>query len=376
MHPISATTASDLIAQVYDCVLDPDRWPSALSALHQTLGFANASMALNAIPTGVVALETTVGVPDPYRQQMVGFGPEIMDLWGGIEFAASLPLDVPAVLSRLQPWDTIAANRYYREWAEPQGLIDVVAIGLARDAKMIASLGMGRHRDAGEILDVDLANVQIFVPHLQRAVAISRLFELKAVKITAFHDALDSLAAPAFIVSQESELLHSNQAGTVVLRERDPLLIERGVLRTARQEAAEPLRMAVAQAVSDAAEVRDHGMGLPLRHRNGDLSALHILSGRRVPDDRIGHGLAILFLSASTRRTRINRSVAADAYKLTAAEAQVFDLVAQGITVEEIARDLGVGRSTVRTHLIHLFDKTGTHRQADLVHLAARLAAP
>ncbi len=37
---------------------------------------------------------------------------------------------------------------------------------------------------------------------------------------------------------------------------------------------------------------------------------------------------------------------------------------------------LGVGVSTVRTHLLHIFDKTGVRRQADLVRMAAGLALP
>jgi hypothetical protein len=37
---------------------------------------------------------------------------------------------------------------------------------------------------------------------------------------------------------------------------------------------------------------------------------------------------------------------------------------------------LDVALTTVRTHLAHIFDKTGTSRQAELVRLAARLAPP
>jgi DNA-binding CsgD family transcriptional regulator len=54
----------------------------------------------------------------------------------------------------------------------------------------------------------------------------------------------------------------------------------------------------------------------------------------------------------------------------------VFDLIAGGRTVAEAAGALGIGVSTVRTHLLRIFDKTGTHRQADLVRMASALAAP
>jgi DNA-binding CsgD family transcriptional regulator len=35
---------------------------------------------------------------------------------------------------------------------------------------------------------------------------------------------------------------------------------------------------------------------------------------------------------------------------------------------------LGIGRGTVKTHLLRIFAKTGTRRQAELVKLAASLA--
>ena len=57
-------------------------------------------------------------------------------------------------------------------------------------------------------------------------------------------------------------------------------------------------------------------------------------------------------------------------------EARVFDLIARGLTPAEAAEKLGVGVSTVRTHLLHIFDKTGLRRQADLVRMAAGLALP
>jgi DNA-binding CsgD family transcriptional regulator len=54
----------------------------------------------------------------------------------------------------------------------------------------------------------------------------------------------------------------------------------------------------------------------------------------------------------------------------------VFAQIAEGKTQAEIARALGIEIGTVKTHLLHIFAKTGTHRQADLVRLAASMALP
>ena len=61
-----------------------------------------------------------------------------------------------------------------------------------------------------------------------------------------------------------------------------------------------------------------------------------------------------------------------DGYGLTAAQARVARLVADGRPPRQIAETLGVSFFTVRAHLAQIYDKTGTGRQAELVSLLAR----
>jgi DNA-binding CsgD family transcriptional regulator len=56
-------------------------------------------------------------------------------------------------------------------------------------------------------------------------------------------------------------------------------------------------------------------------------------------------------------------------FGLTNAEADVALRVMRGEGLKPISTDLAVSRATVNTHLQHIFDKTDTHRQAELVRL-------
>ena len=56
-----------------------------------------------------------------------------------------------------------------------------------------------------------------------------------------------------------------------------------------------------------------------------------------------------------------------------AKETRLFELVADGKSPAGIAAELGIAPSTVKTHMLHVFAKTGVNRQADLVRLAASL---
>ena len=63
-------------------------------------------------------------------------------------------------------------------------------------------------------------------------------------------------------------------------------------------------------------------------------------------------------------------------FGITPAECQVLMLLTQGMTTKDAAEALGTSLTTVKTHIGHLFEKTETQRQADLVRLAMSAFAP
>jgi DNA-binding CsgD family transcriptional regulator len=60
-------------------------------------------------------------------------------------------------------------------------------------------------------------------------------------------------------------------------------------------------------------------------------------------------------------------------FGLTPAEATVAVRILSGRGLQSVAGDLGVTLSTVRIHLQRVFEKTDTHRQAELVRLLLTL---
>ena len=63
-----------------------------------------------------------------------------------------------------------------------------------------------------------------------------------------------------------------------------------------------------------------------------------------------------------------------DLFGLTNTEAQIAVRLARCLDVRQLAEGLSISTATVRTHLQHVFDKTDTHRQAELVRLLATLS--
>ena len=63
-------------------------------------------------------------------------------------------------------------------------------------------------------------------------------------------------------------------------------------------------------------------------------------------------------------------------FGLTPAEARAMEVVVGGSSTEDAARTMGIAPSTLRTHLLRVYAKTGRHSRAELVQLAREINLP
>ena len=377
--PIAAATLSHLIGSIYDCAVDVGRWPAALDELRGALDFKNAALQVIALPTGTTVLAAVSGIEPPWLEQMQGFSDsEVTEPWGGAAKLLSYPPGEPAVLSQVNDRANWMANRYFAEWAAPQGINDVMAVVLARDAQTIGTLGMGRHASAGEIGAHEVDTALLLIPHFQRAVAIGRLLEMRSLASHGLAAALDLIAAGVVLVDRNLRIIHANQAAQGMLERGQPVRSDRGMFSVASPATAAALLLAVHRAVKNEAGLGRRGFGIPVPGRDGSACVLHVLplqQGELRPGLAPAAEAAIFVASAAAPAPSSNEAFAA-LFDFTAAEVRVFEQIAAGLTPLETASQLGLSINTVRTHLQNLFSKSGTSRQADLVRLAASFAVP
>jgi DNA-binding CsgD family transcriptional regulator len=78
---------------------------------------------------------------------------------------------------------------------------------------------------------------------------------------------------------------------------------------------------------------------------------------------------AILFVTDPEETAVVRRESLRQDFGLTPAEAGFTREVLKADGLQAAADRLGISLTTARTHLAHVFDKTGTRRQAELVRL-------
>jgi DNA-binding CsgD family transcriptional regulator len=375
---IDPTRLSHLIGLIYDAAIDTTRWPIAMEAMRAELNCATSALSLQRMPSGEVVTNVATNIPQHYIDRMPGYAADVMEQWGGIDAVMALPISEPQVLSRINPNAVDferSTNRYTLEWGKPQGLNDVIAVGLARDADALGSLSFGRHVDAGPLGEREEEIVRILIPHLQRAATINRMLDLSAIAKATFEAAIDTLSVPVLLTDDLMRIVHANPAARRMLERGDLIHEQGGVLGAATRPVAHALEIAIERAATDISSLGRKGLGIPVRRDGGANGALHVLPLRQGTALAPRAVVAIFVAHTGTPFVAPTEIVAA-LFDLTAAESRVFDRIASGQTVGETAAALGVEASTVKTHLLRVYEKTGVRRRSELQQMASSLILP
>ena len=222
--------------------------------------------------------------------------------------------------------------------------------------------------------------LRLIVPHLRRAVLVGRVIDLNTATAARFADALDGLTAGMFLVAATGTIVHANTSGHVMLASGDVLRAVDGRLVASDPDSDQALQEVLAAAAKGDSAVGIRGISQSLVARPGsERYVAHVMpltSGARRQAARYYAAAAVLFVHKVALQMPSAPEVIAKSYKLTPTELRVLLAIVQVGGVPETAEALGISENTVKTHLRHLFDKTGTGRQADLVKLVAGFSNP
>jgi len=374
----TAERLSDIIGSIYDCVLDPANWGPTLERINREFVFVNAILGVVPFHAGAHVLNVQTGFDAEWVEALPSYISDSVALWGGSERGRLYPLDEPVVASRTPGYADRHNNRYFRDILEPRGMLDAALIPIAREPAALGYVAFNRHCSDGDIGDREIGGLRLLGPHFRRAVAISSLFDLKAVEAASFASVLEKLAFGVLLVDENLGVVHANPVADRMLSAGDPLAMKLGKVSLREETANAALLRATREASRNHAALGARGIGIPARRAEGDPCVVHVMPlGLGTFGTNLGpRATAALFVAPAAVTPRMPSEALALLYDLTPAEARILEMVAAGKTRHAIAAVLGIAPSTVKTHLLRLFHKTGCKRQVDLVRLADAVAVP
>jgi DNA-binding CsgD family transcriptional regulator len=371
-----AEQLSTLIGNIYDAALDRSLWVDVLRKSTKFVGGQAAGLLSKDAVSKSANLHCGFGV-DPhydqlYLEQYAKLEPTGMTLFF---------FDVGQVLSTtdFMPYDEFLATRYYKEWAKPQGWVDCVHAILDKSATSSAHVSILRNESSGVADPSTRARMQLIVPHLRRAILIGKVIDLKTAASDSLADTVDGISAAMFLVDESARIVHANASGHAMLAEGSLLRAAGGKLLPRDASAEQALNEVCAMAERGDAAVGAKGIAIPLMASEGTRYVAHVLpltSGARRQAGATYAAAAAVFVHKAALDAPSPPEVIRKLYKLTPTEMRVLLAMMQVGAAAEVAEILGIAESTVRTHLLRLFAKTGAKRQSDLIKLVASYTNP
>jgi DNA-binding CsgD family transcriptional regulator len=368
---------SRLIGEIYDASLNPELWPHVIERSCNFVGGWSG---------GLFAQDTVKQTGNAYYTWNIS--EEYIRLYFGTYLAISpfMPtlmfFNVGDVIGNedLISHEEFRATRFYREWARPQGLVDTVASNVEKSSTSHAVFSIMRHERNGVVDDKMRRQFGLLVPHVRRAVLIGKVIDLHKVEAAAMVDALDGLAAGVLLVNADARVVHANIRGRKMIEEEKDVLKSIGGRLVATDQNADRSLVEVftAATIGDVA-LGVRGVAVPLNSNNGERWVAHVLpltTGARRKAGAAYAAVAAVFVRKAVLDLPSPLETLSKLYSLTPAEMRVLMMIVQVGGVPEVAPVLGISETTVKTHLQHIFAKTGTSRQADLVKLVAGYMSP
>jgi len=234
---------------------------------------------------------------------------------------------------------------------------------LVRRTTSIAMLSLARLERDGPYHGSQVARMKLFMPHIQRATMLGRLFEHSAAERAGMATLVDRIRVAAFLVEPSGRIAFANRLGEALLTD--------GAILRASQRMLAALEPSVQKLLSAALSGDSTAPQMTLVETRDGKRVLSILP----PSDESG-GYGVVMVASPEAELPLPGPMLAQAYGLTMAEIRVLTALLKRHALGRIAADLGVTQRTVKAHLQKLFDKTGTRRQSDLIAEVLSLAPP
>lgn len=372
---INEASFSDLVSDVYDCVLEPSRWQQTLQHISSVTRSASSSVIVNDTFDPKAGSIFEYGADQKFlrvyfeRYSTIDLRPALLQ---AREVGALATIEM--LCKREQPLAEL-----YSDFVEPQGFKDLIAIQLLRSDRRIGWFSSARSGVQLRYRERERQLMKLLSPHLCQALVLSDTVDLMAFNSNRLEQTVDALSAGLFLTDRNGHIVYMNKSAENQIRTGNALRIFDRRLTATDQKANTILSRALAAKACTDAVVDSPGsaVALPDGYGAGYLASVLPLDGgaRRELMEPFGASSGV-FVQDPLRTPRTDGEAFARLYGLTGAELKVLLTLAPGLTAKEAAASLGVRESTIKTHLQRVYEKTGMSRQSELVRLLLSHAPP
>lgn len=352
---------SRLVSGIYAAAVTPQHWASAVDEIRRTLGGTVGS--LTDAAGDVWSIRTTTAppdVPNTYAEHYYRMDYVLAGLKQGPVGAVRTGTEL--IAPRTSP-------EFYYEWLHPNDLEDGLFVSLTDGHRLSCLIVTSPRRTESFDTPERVKVMGALVPHMQQALRTQSKLAALTNRRVELAGALNVVRHGVILVGSDCLVLDLNTAAEAIVRADDGVHVYAGRIGATNTLTERKLYRALhAALIGDRSDVRA-GRSFTCERPSGkrpyviQVLPLHHTGSGEMPREATALVLIIDTEQESVPSTTLLRRL----FGLTRTEAEVAVRIVRGADLKQIAEELSVSLATVRTHLQHVFDKTDTHRQSELV---------
>lgn len=359
-----------LLDHLYEAMLDRSQWPGFLTTLAAVIGGTLPILFLHDTYDHSGAFAISVGY-DPvilraYREHL-----SAINVWvrSGIRLLApGIVRTSHMMCSRRE----LLRSQWWTDFCRPLGISQGIGATILKQGTMTYNVSVLADEQRGEIGEDEKSLLLALMPHMRRALTLHMHLAEHELRRNSFMDALDLLPVAIFLVHADGRVAYLNRAAQRIAEAKNGVFVEPGGIRLLRPGDTARLRRYIGEATLTTSRLAAHAGGVLQAIRLHGLRPLEMVVSPARAEEALtffARPFAIVCVTDPELQPRNLEAIGTKLYGLTAAEARVAALVAQGHSIGEAAERLRVTRNTVKTQLQSVFAKTNTRRQAELTRL-------
>jgi DNA-binding CsgD family transcriptional regulator/PAS domain-containing protein len=365
---------STVVEKIYDAALDRDAWPTALESIVHFVNGSAASLTFgNTEAADFEALMFhSVGLSPEFLGGFQKYGP----IWGvqsGISFWKEGEVrHLPDFLPR----DEFENGVFYKELLKPHKQDDFMGLVALRQGSRFATITASTDTSIEPFTSQSVDSMRLLAPHICKSVNIGFAMELKQLNANLFEQTLNTIGSGIYLVQRDGRIMFMNESAEKQIARGIGLTILNNCITPKDQTAAAQFAAAMSENL-DEISPQVISIALPDEH-GGMLATIMPLNKGMRQNLTNGANPAVfaIFVQNPMSPPPNPGEGFAKLYGLTQAEVRTLMALSMSQGPQDAAEILGISITTIRTHLQHIFTKTNTSGQSELMQLMMRSAAP
>lgn len=350
---------SRVVSAIYASSIHPANWKVALTEISRILDASGCALLVGA---GKSRSVMTATVPEeastPYSEY-----------YYTIDYVLEAVENGPAGLIRGGP-ALVALKRHSEfeaDFMRPFDMCDGLFLRLAVGTTPTSFLVVAPERSEPFETAERVKFLSAVVPHVQQALRTQNHFADLAGRVGDATAVIDAIRHGIVIVENGREVVQLNTAARRILAADDGLCMRSMRIEATHASANERLQHSITYASTAAQNGARQADSLACDRPSGARPyVIHVLP--LIAED-LSAARALMMIIDPEHEPEPPKMLVRRLFSLTNAEAEVALRVMRGGGLKSISEEMALSIATIKTHVHHIFDKTGTHRQAELVRL-------